>query len=450
MTKRQMKHTIWSIVAVAVAVLSITSCIKDENEMSSSPECAIISFSVGNITSYVTEQQYDSEGNATDVVVTKTIAGSDIHFNIDHNTGHIFTVDSLPKWVDLSRVVPKFTSYGSVYNLASAEDDFYIYLTSGSDSIDFSKTVNLLCVATDGVSRKKYTVDIYKRTTDLDTLQWKFMQSDIRLSGEASIFVGEDKVIAFDKDGNGSDIYTETYINGGQEWSLPVAIPVESKSVQLFGGKYYGKGTDGRIYRADDMAAREWSKVSDMTVERLLSADSYYLYAYDDNKILATADMQTWIAQGTANLNMLPDSYVTTVAHQAKHNANIEHVIMAGLSANNADNAVVWYKQSAQGAENQMWSYIQITPDNTYGLPRLGKLSVTLYEGNLYAIGTEDGSYQHIYCSKDNGITWHKLSQQYPLPADLKAEDGRAILTAVGSRLWLIQENGKIWQGSIQ
>ena len=97
-----------------------------------------------------------------------------------------------------------------------------------------------------------------------------------------------------------------------------------------------------------------------------------------------------------------------------------------------------------------MWSYIQITPDNTYGLPRLGKLSVTLYEGNLYAIGTEDGSYQHIYCSKDNGITWHKLSQQYPLPADLKAEDGRAILTAVGSRLWLIQENGKIWQGSIQ
>ena len=62
------------------------------------------------------------------------------------------------------------------------------------------------------------------------------------------------------------------------------------------------------------MAAREWSKVSDMTVERLLSADSYYLYAYDGNKILATADMQTWIAQGTANLNMLPDRYVTTVA----------------------------------------------------------------------------------------------------------------------------------------
>ncbi|MDO5762220.1 MAG: hypothetical protein Q4P12_06120, partial [Bacteroidales bacterium] len=193
-----------------------------------------------------------------------------------------------------------------------------------------------------------------------------------------------------------------------------------------------------------------WSKVSDITVERLLAADSYYLYAYDGHKIIGTTDMKSWTEQGKEDMDMLPDSYIHSVCSPTKHNANMEDVVMTGLSATNADNAVVWYKQSAKGGENQKWSYIQITADNSYGLPCLGQLSVTQYEGSLYAVGTEEGEYKHIYCSKDNGITWHTLSSSYPLPAGLKADGGRASIMTVGSRLWIVQENGKIWQGSIQ
>ncbi len=445
-----MRHTFWSIVALAAVILSMASCISDDNDTETSPECAIVSFSVGKITSYVTEKQYDSEGNAKDVVVTKTISGSDIHFNIDQNAGRIFTVDSLPKWVDLSKVVPSFSCYGNVYNLVNAEEDFYIYLTSGSDSIDFSKTVNLLCVASDGVSRKKYTVDIFKRHTDIDTLQWTSLQSNLRFSGEARFFVDGEKVTAFAKDGNGMDMCTVADANTVAEWSSPVSVPVESETVQMFGTMYYGKGEDGFIYRADDMSTGLWSKVSDITVERLLAADSYYLYAYDGHKIIGTTDMKSWTEQGKEDMDMLPDSYIHSVCSPTKHNANMEDVVMTGLSATNADNAVVWYKQSAKGGENQKWSYIQITADNSYGLPCLGQLSVTQYDGSLYAIGTEEGEYKHIYCSKDNGITWHTLSSSYPLPAGLKADGGRASIMTVGSRLWIVQENGKIWQGSIQ
>ena len=99
---------------------------------------------------------------------------------------------------------------------------------------------------------------------------------------------------------------------------------------------------------------------------------------------------------------------------------------------------------------NQPWAYIQVTPDNPFGLPRLHHLSVTRYNKALYAIGAENGAYKYLYRSDDNGIAWHPQTEKYPMPADLDADKGAASIVAVDKQLWIIQENGTIWQGSIQ
>lgn len=83
-------------------------------------------------------------------------------------------------------------------------------------------------------------------------------------------------------------------------------------------------------------------------------------------------------------------------------------------------------------------------------MPHFDHPSVTCYDGALYAIGEEEGAYSELYRSDDNGITWHPQSKKYPMPTDLKPANGVASIVAVDNNLWIIQENGKVWQGSIQ
>jgi hypothetical protein len=83
-------------------------------------------------------------------------------------------------------------------------------------------------------------------------------------------------------------------------------------------------------------------------------------------------------------------------------------------------------------------------------MPHFDYPSVTYYNEALYAIGVENDAYAELYRSDDNGITWHPQSEKYPTPKDLKPVNGAASILAVGKDLWIIQENGKVWQGSIQ
>ena len=75
---------------------------------------------------------------------------------------------------------------------------------------------------------------------------------------------------------------------------------------------------------------------------------------------------------------------------------------------------------------------------------------MTRYDGALFAIGTTEGKYEYLYRSDDCGITWYPQTQLYPLPEELDATNGIASIVAVNNQLWIIQENGNVWEGSIQ
>ncbi|MCH5176140.1 MAG: hypothetical protein J1F40_09655 [Prevotellaceae bacterium] len=450
MKKTYLRHIFLRFTVLLMALPMFVACVKDQ-EVESSPKCAILSFSVSNITSSVTTKKYDSNGNATDTVVRRVVSGSDIHFNIDQVNGRIYTVDSLPKWIDLTRVVPVFSSYGNVFGKVVENDETYYGIASGSDSINFSKTVELLCVSTDGLSSKTYKVDMYRHTSDMDTLEWKSVTSDLKISGLNKAFSIEGKVFAFAKNAVGENVVTCTD-NDPAAWSAPVVIPVDCGSIVVFRGAFYGLGADGYIYKsAPAQLATEWEKVSDISVERLLAADDYYIYLYDGMAIIGSADLSTWTEQGSADLDMLPETAINSCNYVSRTNSNMQTVVMTGTTSKNTENGVSWYKVSSTDSNtNQKWSYIRVTADNPYGLPLLGNLSVTRYEGALYAIGVEEEGYQTLYRSDDNGITWHVQAEKYLIPADLDAANGAASIVAVGEEMWIIQESGQIWRGSIR
>lgn len=447
---------VWNAATLLVLLLScgLTSCLK-ENEVETSSECAVLTFSVGSIKSYVTVKKYDNKGNATDTVVAKTIAGSDIQFNIDHVKGEINTVDSLPNWVDLTRVVPSFTSNGAVLAKLKFEnmDSMYYRIASGSDSIDFSRPVELMCVATDGMSYKHYTVNIHKGSTNIDTLEWKQQDTNLAVEGIVKPFYANGTVFAFAKNAEGKPVVTTCAANGTM-WSEAAELSnekIDYTSVTLLNETFYALDSEGYIYSSSAAEmAKTWTKASEQKVDKLLGADKCYVYALSEGEIIGSTDMNEWTVQGNSDIDQLPESDVNIFSYPSRTNANLYVSVLAGNRAD-AESGKTWFKMSSLDSTiNQDWAYVQLSKDNVYGLPKLGGLSMTYYNGALYAIGTKDGAYKNIYRSEDNGITWHKLSGMYPLPADLDAANGLAALVTVGSDLWIIQENGKVWQGSIR
>ena len=449
MKKAKIRYGLWSM--VLVMLFSLTSCLDDANE-ETSPNCAILSFSIGSITSNVTVKKYDAAGVAKDTVVERTIAGKEIYFNINQLEGHIYSVDSLPVWTNLKRVVPSIVSNGTVYWKSEEAGGLYYSVRSGVDSLDFSKPLELLCVSTDGSARRTYTVDIYQHKENTDTLEWKMSEANLAVANISRTLYASDKVFAFAQNAEGDAVVTVADKKDNTVWSAPVTIPVGEASVVLFKNKFYGRGADGSIYSADPaQMAAAWTKVGNLQVERLLAADASYLYAYDGTSIIGSSDFDTWTVMGTEDLDMLPETDLFSVSYPSRTNTNMQQTVMAGMNSQNEKNGVAWYKVgSADASINQNWAYVQVTDDNPYGLPRLQDFSMTYYHGAIYAMGAVDGKYQYLYCSNDNGITWHPLTAKYLMPKDLTPAEGVARIVAVDDYLWIVQENGKVWQGSIQ
>lgn len=442
---------IYKIISLLLfSVLTFASCIKSE-EIETTSECAITSFSIGDIKTGVTVHR---EGKS-DTIITRTISGSSIHFNIDQLNGVITTVDSIASWADLSKIKPSFSAIGNV-SYFNKDNNSYLFLTSGADSINLEKPVEFFVAATDGVSFKKYTVSIKKSSIDVDTIVWKTNTNNFASNDDYKIIIRNNSVYAFCKDNEGHNYVKKSSASDNlNKWSNAEYLSgadIDYSSVILFKDEFFALSTEGYIFKASDNSnPTTWIKVSDKQFTRLMAADKYYIYALADNNIMASADLQNWNVEGSDNIDMLPTSCIESYSNESNTNANLQIVTMSGVSAN-GKYTPVWYKVSAQDEDvNQNWMYIQITNDNIYGLPKFKEMSYTQYNNSLYAIGLEEktNSYQYIYRSDDNGITW-KVQKKYPLPTEMNKKSGKATIFALDGKLWIIQKGGNIWSGTIK
>ena len=426
-----------------------TSCMKDEDEILSSPECVITKFTVGDIDTEVSIKL----ASGKDTIVTRTIGGSSVAFNIDQINNKIYSVDSLPSWVDISGVIPTVNSTGYVYIKEGDETDFHQF-ASGTDSVDFTKPVKFLIIATDGVSTKEYTAQIFKKDSEADSLAWKSVEgADLQLEGAHRTLTLADRIYVFGESEGQAIVTSSSFLSEGASWRKPAQLTCEQGSVDwtsvvAYNGYLYALNTEGHICRStNDERGETWSVVSDRVFARLLGTDELYLYACDESGIWGSADLQNWAECGSSDLDMLPETNIATVSYVSKTNSAMRNAVMCGLTSANSDNAVVWYKvSSANESINQKWNYVQVAADNVYACPKLDNLSIICHNAEMYAIG---GNNAGIYVSADNGISWHLQTKKKLLPAEVTGQSTPASMVAGNGYLWLIQSGGKVWRGKI-
>ncbi len=448
-----MKNIYSVVLALLCTVLCTVSCL-DDKEVVTSSDCAIYSFSIGDIKSPVTIAGKDGR----DTTITKTIGGASIYFNIDQIKNEIVSVDSLPSWANLSRVCPSIRSTGNVF--VKVEEDLYVRFTSGADSLDFTKPVVFLVAASDGVSFRTYTAKINKSINASDSLNWEKVEgANLQLASDYKAVIANGDLYVFAANG-GSPTVTKTSSGGdGKAWSAPVVMTavdgvIDYKSVVVYGDAMYALDSNGKMCKSTDGVT--WSTVSDKVFKALLTADDYYIYAFDGIQIVASDDFESWSSCGKADINRLPLTGISSVHYNTKTNNTLESVVMAGPCDDVAHTAF-WYKiTSPSSASNQEWSYIKVTDDNVYGLPKYDRVNVIRYNGELLALGGANLSnssvapYSQLYRSNDNGITWHKVTEKLGLPSDFEADASKPVsLLTSGNYIWMIQCGGNVWKGKI-
>lgn len=438
----------FSTIILTLSVL-LTSCLGDDNETKTTPTCMIAGFSVTDITS-----PYSTKTAAgKDTTYNRTISGSTILFNINQLNGKIQSVDSLPNWVNISKVVPNITYSGIAYVRVGGETAEYRYFRNGNDSIDFTKQVDFRITSTDGKYNRYYSVKMLKSILDADSLYWSNIKSNLTLNGNHRTLSLNDKIYVFADNAGNTTLTTTIAKNKELNWTTPanLSTAINYKSVTLFNGSFYGLDSDGLVYNSND--GINWTKTSETTIERLLGADPFRLYAYDGSSLLSTTDGAEWDVETAANLDMMPQMPVSSTYYATKTNATLYNVVMMGNNTL-ATYTPVWFKISSSEEANQKWNYINISDDNGYPMPLLNDVKMVRFKDMLIAIGGKsmDGTiaaYSKLYVSHDNGITWHVPEKDMAMVEEWKGTTLPITMVECNDCLWVIQSGGKIWLGEM-
>ena len=454
-----MKKIVTKIGVFAAVMLTLVSCLKDR-EVVTYPQCAITSFTIGNITTKFYTKTADGLNDST---YTRVIDGKSIAFNIDQLKGEIESVDSIIGWADISRVVPTITYSGVLYCKQRGWDDFY-WFSAGTDSVDFTQDVEFMVISTDDKNSRVYKAKLNKANLIVDSLYWTDRSATgLTLNGKHRSVVLDKQIYTF-ADNGGAPTVTMFDTEADATWTTPEtltgsAATLDIASIVVFQDKFYGLDADGHLYSSTaETQGSVWMAVGSETFDRLLCADKTYLYAFDGSKIVQSSDLMTWTANGTADMDKLPASPIQSAAYASQTNASMQHVVMVGLTGTTEKSSVTWYKvSSAESDSNQPWNYIPAPTGSDYILPAMENMTMVRLGNQLLAFGGADANvgdtkmaYKTLYSSVDQGLSWQPFTTKKSLPKELNENPSLEVsAVVVGSQIWLMQSGGKVWCGEI-
>ena len=449
----------WVLLLVTIPVL-IGSCISDK-EVEYNDYCYILDVSLGSIKREI--HMLDSLGK--DTIIYNSYTGNNFDMTIDQRSLTIENRDSLLYGSLLQAVLVDISYDGSALFHRIKDDADSTWITySSSDSMDLRKPVELLLVANDGQSTRKYTLTLNVHKQEGDSLYWKkdgdIVPQLLDLSQQQAIIM-QDKLAVLGKKSD-AIIYVERTTEG--EWTEnPTNLPTETNvgTISKRGNAFFVSTTNGDIYTTTD--GKDWKKLDIPQHPGLVlsctTAD--YLYALMDNELYRCNENEQgeWSFQPEG----LDESSVYLPAKDVKSllmkQSNGSHrLVMVGNRADEADKtSVVWTKMWNEDIPEReaIWMFLNQTEDNKCTLPQLEYLNLIQYDDRCMAFGGASiaGKGTHkamdaLYVSQDFGISWHNDSELH-LPKTLKGVNG-PISSVVDDNnvIWIIAD-GEVWRGKL-
>ena len=439
-----MRNKIYTLVALMVATLTMTSCLNsdDENNGVSYKDTAILSFSLGQL-----KQVRDTVAkNGSDSTYTGKFNAAKVKFYIDQAQGLIYNPDSLPYGTKTANVLAKVVAKNNgTIVIKSTTDEKYTYYRN-NDSINFSTPRMFRVYSNNGGEYRDYKVSVNVHKQKGNVFSWQALQANSNFSSFTAmkaVSTGS-KVFVFGTNGSQTVGYAATKDNGNSWTKLSKTFTANAyKSIAVQGTKLFVID-NGVVYNSTDGSS--WTTVAtNSSLKQLVAASPAELFALSTTgTLLASKDNgATWTNETLdSNASLLPANNINSSLTAVT--SDLYRVLLVGTLSNGTKN-VSWTKLSYR--QDAAWNYVESNA-NKFLLPLYKSLSVVNYDKSALALGIDNsGNLASMLLSRDGGITW-KSDKSFTYPTDLQASTAFTATVDSDEYLWIICGT-KVWRGRL-
>ena len=441
------------VAGVMATTAFLSSCLKsDYAEIEYPVESSIKAFSIGTL--HQTIHGKDSEGNDSDYV--DTISYAHVPFTIDQINRKIYNKDSLPKEVDVTKVLASISAdNGAIYYVNKNGKDS---LWTSADSLDFTNEVTFKVMAYSELQNKfvfgkPYTVKVNVHKLNPDSLVWKHFgdkkfAEGVTFTEQKAVYMN-DYIYVFGETAEGNVKIYKANVNRGSFTSWE-EVSTSITSIDINSAIVYNNEVHfiagGKLYNLKDNQIG-----SETNLSNLISVNGDKLLAYTTgNKIVSlnsdgTKAKETDFIKGK-NLN----GRISAVSYTAEHNTSLWRTIVMKNRVKEVESDTTAMVFNNISSEDKWQEY---TPINPTTCPNQGNISMISYDGKLFAYGEE---FDYFYSSTDNGLNWKKEEDYMIFPTENKNgidklttyRNGDSYSTVVedngnkGSFIWFIWQDG--------
>ncbi|WP_289090971.1 DUF6242 domain-containing protein [uncultured Bacteroides sp.] len=429
------------VAGIMTATFFLSSCLGNDYEEIEYPSTSsITSFSIGTL--HQTFYVKSSEGE--DSVYTDTISYADVPFTIDQINRKIYNKDSLPKGVDITRVVASISAdYAAVYYVKNNKDTIW----TTADSLDFSKPVTFKVMTFNPTLNQfdfgaSYEVSVNVHKLNPDSLVWKHFENNkfannIVYTKQKAVYTNE-SLYVFGETADGSVKANKTSVERGNisswnEITLPAGTNIYSATA--FNNNVYFVA-NGELYFLENQI----TKVGNFTgLTNLITVSNGKLLAYkgNENKVVTIDSEGNELTESNfVNGNNL-NGRMSAISMPSSHNKDLWRTIVMtnNIGTSEADSTATVFSYISNDTE-----WVKYQPNNPTTCPNQGNISMITYDGKIYAFGED---FDYFYTSNDNGLNWNQETGYMVFPSENKnGIDKLTTYLGNGSYSAVVEENG--------
>lgn len=441
------------VAGVMAATAFLSSCLKSDYAETDYPaESSIRDFSIGTLRQTI----YGTSSKGEDSIYVDTISYADVPFTIDQINRQIYNKDSLPKEVDVTKVLASISAdNGAIYYVNKNGKDS---LWTSTDSLDFTNEMTFKVLAYSELQNqfvfgKHYTVKVNVHKLNPDSLVWKHFgdkkfAEGVTFAEQKAVYMN-DYIYVFGETAKGNVKIYKANVNRGSFTSWE-EVSTSITSIDINSAIVYNNEVhfiaDGKLYNLKDNQIG-----SETNLSNLISVNGDKLLAYTTgNKIVSlnsdgTKAKETDFIEGK-NLN----GRISAVSYTAEHNTSLWRTIVMKNRVKEVESDTTAMVFNNISSEDKWQEY---TPINPTTCPNQGNISMISYDGKLFAYGEE---FDYFYSSTDNGLNWKKEEDYMIFPTEnkngidklTKYRNGGSYSTVVedngnnGSFIWFIWQDG--------
>lgn len=430
------------VAGIMTATFFLSSCLGNDYEEIEYPSTSsITSFSIGTL--HQTFYVKSSEGE--DSVYTDTISYADVPFTIDQINRKIYNKDSLPKDVDITRVVASISAdYPAVYYKKNGEDTIW----TSTDSIDFTNSVEFKVMTYNPTTQffekgYRYEVKVNVHKLNPDSLVWKHFENskfanNIVYTKQKAVYTNE-SLYVFGETADGSVKVNKTSVERGNisswnEITLPAGTNIYSATA--FNNNVYFVA-NRELYFLENQI----TKVGNSTgLTNLITVSNGKLLAYkgNENKVVTIDSEGNELTESNFVNGYDLNGRMSAISMPSSHNKDLWRTIV--MTNDNDGTAKTDTAANVFSYISSDETWVKYQPNYPTKCPNQGNISMITYDGKIYAFGED---FDYFYTSNDNGLNWNQETGYMVFPSENKnGIDKLTTYRGNGSYSAVVEENG--------